>query len=300
MTQELGSALRRYDLAGNTWTVPIVPGRALTPPRVLRAGNRTLIMFAYTGGRQAGGHLVIVSQGGTKLLDYVTCLHLESRGIGLPGFSIDGIDLGYPYPETAAIAVRMIESSRGPEYYVVAATDRCGVSFLRLDPTPSIPTLQPVDLHESDAFFSAPAIAQDGTAVIVDSRRRVTGYDVTTGNERWKYDAGDEFVWGPPALLPLGNNTVYVASDKHVFRFDTVDGQLLNHTPISGTDARLAAGGNYLFVSTTTNLLTFDLNLTQVASVSLTGGGWSSPAIGLKGEVHVAATDGWYRVFPGF
>jgi hypothetical protein len=73
MTTERGSALHSFGALQQQWVIPIVPGRSLTPPRILEAGGRTLILLTYTGGRGGGGRLLIASSGGTKLLDVDTC-----------------------------------------------------------------------------------------------------------------------------------------------------------------------------------------------------------------------------------
>ena len=298
-TTQLGSALHGF--GEKHWSIAIVPGRALTPPRVLQLPNRTLILVAYTGGRGAGSYLLIADSAGNRLVDHMTCLTVV--GGGRPGFRVPGIDLGYPYPETAAVGVWKAPAERGSQLYVVVATDQCGIAFLKLDagPTPtSIPTLTPIELHDSDDSFAAPAITADGTAIVVDSGKHITAYDVTTGNERWQQET-DEFVWGAPALMPLGLNYVFVATSQRLIKIDVSTGQIEgNPAPLIGTvDAAPAAGGNHIFVSTSTNLFTFDLNLKQVASRTFAGGR-SSPAIGPYGQLHVASTDGWYRIFPGY
>jgi outer membrane protein assembly factor BamB len=296
MTYELGSALRSFDSLFERWTYRIVPGRSLTPPRIVRLGGRTLILVSYVGGVPFGGHVLITDQGGVKVLDVVTCLRLE--GPELPGFRfrIEGIDLGYPYPEEAAVAIRTIDTERGPQNYLVVATDRCGVSFSRLDLGTS-PPLTPIGVADSDAFFAAPLITPDGTAVVVSSDQRVSGYDVTTGKEKWHYDTS-AVVWAAPTMFPLGLNIGFIATNDRLIKLDLTTGTVMRQVALGGTaEAAPAAAGNFVFVSTSTGLHTFDLDLMQHIVTPLPGG-QSSPAIGRGGEVHVLSTDRWYHVFP--
>src|SRR5204862_5052432 len=147
-------------------------------------------------------------------------------------------------------------------------------------------------------FYTTPVIGVDGTIVIADSSKRVTAYDLVTGNEKWHHDM-TALVAATPTLLPSGINYVYIASYDHVTKLDLDDGQLAAEQPLNGpVDAAPAAGGQYLFISTYSGVYTYDLNLKLTAFKALAGGR-SAPAIGPHGEVYVASTDGLLYVFAG-
>lgn len=126
----------------------------------------------------------------------------------------------------------------------------------------------------------------------------MTGYDLTTGNERWHYDSS-AFVASTPTLLPFAINFAYVASYDHLIKLDLATGQVVGQQGLIGpTDASPAAGGQNIFVSTKSGLFTYDLDLKLVAFSPLAGGN-SSPGIGPTGAVYVAGTDESFHVFRG-
>ena len=306
MTRDLGSALHSFGPSSENWRIAIVPGRSLSPPRVFQWVGQTLIFVTYTGGTSAGGHLLVASDGGSKLVDLTTCNTIV--GGESTGFHVKGVDLGQPYSETAAVAIRTVPNERGNnQTYVVAATDGCGIAFLKLNPGPRVggpPTLTPVALKDRDESLWSPAIGADGTVVVADSNKGVKGYDVRTGNEKWHYDA-TAFIAAAPTLAPIGADFVYIASYERLIKLRLSDGTFEKDVPLPITavdrfvDASPAAAGSLLFVSTSAGLATFDLDLNLKAFQAFPAGR-SSPAIGPRGEVHAASVDGWYRVFPGF
>jgi outer membrane protein assembly factor BamB len=302
LPQQPGSHLLSFGPGGEArWDIPLVNGRALAPPKVLAVPGGSLIFLPYTGGRTAGGHVLVVNDQGTILRDQLAC-NVIVGGYGLPGFRVDGIDLGPPYPEDPAVAIRLLQSERGAQHYLVVATNRCSLTFFRLDlgaTAADKPTLTSFNYHETDAdAYSAPAIGADGTVVIADSDRRVTAYDLATGERKWDYQT-DAFVSTTPTLLPLAINFVYVASYNLLAKLDLATGQVVGQIGVIGpVDASPAAGGENILISTTSGVFTYDLDLHLKAFTPLAGGR-SSPAIDATGRVYVASTDGMFSVFPG-
>lgn len=282
------------------WQVHI-NGTALAPPKVLEVKGGRLIFLSYLGNAPVGGHLMIVNGQGDVLVDQLVCDRIE--GGDSSGFHVTPVILGPPRPEDPAVGICTLQSERGKRIFVVVPSNRCGISFYRLDlaanqtATPGLVTIKVVD---SDAFvLSAPAISSDGVVVISDSDKRTTAYDVTTGIEKWHFDA-EAFVASTPTLLPLGINFVYITSYDRITKLDLATGQFQTKVDLAGAkDCSPAAGGQHLFVSTPSGLFTFDVNLKQLAFAPLAGGN-SSPAINPStGEVCVATTDSRFVVFKG-
>lgn len=278
-------------------------GNAFAPPKVLDMNGGALVFQPYTGGNPVGGHVIVTNDLGSPLDDFVACpIEVGGSLLGDAGFHVQGVDLGPPYPEEPAVGIRALQEDRGKQYYMVVATSRCGIAFYRfnLGATNTVkPTFTPIQLHHSDtSYFAAPVISADGIAVIADSDKRITAYDVTTGDEKWHYDTAS-FVSTAPALLPLAINFVYVATYDHLIKLDLSTGQMVGEMGLIGpVDASPAAAGEHVFVSTQSGLFTYGLNLNLLAFTPLAGGR-SSPAIGPAGEVWVAGTDGRLCRFPG-
>lgn len=295
-------------------------GKSLSPPKVLEVSGGRLIFLSYlryapfgqylrivSNVLNSGEHLTTPSRFPKVVLDQAVCAVYEG-GLDLGfNFEVPGIELGPPFPEEPAVAVRAVPATGGAtSLYVVVASNRCGVSFYRMDladPATETPVLTTIKVLEIDASFSSPSIASDGTALISDSNRRTTAYDVTTGNEKWHFDA-DSYSGTTPTLPTLQIPSVFVTSSSQLTKLDLATGavqaQVFLPVPAYSFVASAVFGGQYLFVSTASGLSTYDIDLKLLAFTPLAGG-QSTPAIDAEtGRVCVAATDGKFYVFPGF
>jgi outer membrane protein assembly factor BamB len=275
-------------------------GKAIAPPKILDVVGGRLIFVYYRGRAPVGGHLLVMNSQRKMLLDQLTCSHIE--GGSDFGFHVPGIELPAPFAEDPAVAIGSVQTDRGTQHFVVVASNRCGITFFRLDLAATqteAPTLTTIKVRDIDAFFMTPAIALDGTVVINDSNKRTTAYEAATGNEKWHVDS-DTFLGSTPTLPPLGISSVYIESYGELTKLDLATGAVQAKVPLNGpSDASPAIGGQHIFVSTTAGLSTFDLNLVPIAFTPLPGGR-SSPAINTEtGQVCVAGTDGKLYVFKG-
>lgn len=298
------SALLKWDAAlSNKKSVPI-NGVTLSAPKILDGtGQPPLIVQSYTTDIGAN-HVLILNDQLTPLADWETCVP-DQPSIWdnfKIGFHVGGIDLGPPYPESASVGIRSLDSDRGKTYYLVAAGDGCGVTFYKIDPTLANPKVLTYIEHRgsSSALLTSPAISADGVAVIADADHHITAYDITTGDQKWQVPTTG-FIAATPVMAPGAVNVVYAATYGEVLKLDLATGGTLNSTSVTGmsTDATPAAGGNLLFVATDAGLFTFKLSdLTFVAAAPFPGGS-SSPAIGPGGYVIVPTLDGRMLRFPG-
>jgi len=298
-----GSHLLSFDPQSQSrWDRLIVQeGVALAPPKILDVAGGSLIFQPYSGGASSGWHLMVTNDQNAWRLDVDTCNRVEG-GFGAPGFQVPGIDLGPPYPEDPAVAVRAVDTEQGRQLFLVVAANRCSVAFFRLDVGRGAgvqPTITRIASRDTDAArLWSPVISLDGLALIADSDKRVTAYDVTTADERWHFD-DTSFVSTPPTLMPPGNLFAYVASYEHLTKLDLATGHVEARIGLIGpVDNGVAAGATLLFASTASGLFTYDLDLALLA-FSPFPGGRSAPAIGPAGQVYVASTDGWFREYPG-
>jgi outer membrane protein assembly factor BamB len=298
------SALLRWDSTLNNLQSVSISGVTLSAPKILDGtGQAPLVVQTYTN--EIGAHHVLILTTQLKLLaDWETCVP-DQPSIWdnfKIGFHPRGIDLGPPYNEAASVGIRAIDSDRGKTFYLVAAGDGCGVTFYKIDPTLANPkVLTYIDHHGSSAaLLTSPAISADGIAVIGDSDRHITAYDVTTGNQKWQTSTTG-FIAAAATMPPGALTVVYVATYTEILKLDLASGTVLKSNPLTGTftDASASAAGNFIFVSTSNGLLTFNQSdLVQAASATFAGGE-SSPAIGPNGYVLITSTDGKIFRFPG-
>jgi outer membrane protein assembly factor BamB len=298
------SALLRWDSAlGNRQSVAI-NGVTLSSPKVLDGtGQAPLILQTYTTDIGAH-HVLIINSQLQPLADWETCVPDQpSVWDNLSqGFHVSGVALGPPYSETASVGIRAIGSGRDKTYYLVAAGDGCGVTFYTIDPTLTNTKVLTFIKHQGSSalFLTSPAISADGIAVVADSDHHVTAYDVTTGDQKWQVTTTG-FVAAAPTMTPGAINVVYAATYSEVLKLELATGTVLKSNSLTGTftDATPAAAGNFIFVSTSDGLLTFNLSDLRLAAAAPFAGGESSPAIGPNGYVIVSSTDGKMFRFPG-
>lgn len=298
------SALLKWDPMLASRKTARINGVALSAPKILDGtGQSPLVVQAYTTDIGAH-HVLILNDQLTPLADWETCVP-DQPSIWdnfKMGFHVQGIDLGPPYFESASVGIRAIDGIRGKTFYLVAASDGCGVTFYTIDPTLANPKVMTFIAHRGPnaAMMTSPAISADGIAVIADADHHVTAYDVTTGDQKWQVTTTG-FVAATPVLAPGALNVVYVATYGEVLKLDLATGGLIKSTSVTGmsTDATPAAAGNLLFVVTDAGLFTFALSDLGFASAAPFAGGASSPAIGPDGYVLVPTTDGKVLRFPG-
>lgn len=273
--------------------------RALSPPKILQTGLGDLVFQTYIGGIPIGGHVLVVDAQGNNAYDQWTCGRVTG-GISLPGFHVNGIDLGPPYPEDAAIALRTIQTNQGAQTYGVIATTKCGIAFYRLDLT-TLPltaySFHSIALKDSNsAWFGSPAINLNGVGIVTDADQKVTGFDVTTGKQKWQYRTAG-FVSTSAAFIPLGMSSVYIADYNRLTKLDADTGQNAKDIGVIGpVDAAPVVSETTIYVSTYSGLFTYDLNLNLLTFTALNGG-LSTPAITPGGQVLAADSVGSFFVF---
>lgn len=276
--------------------------RALSAPKILQTSVGDLVFQTYIGGIPIGGHVLVVDAEGNNAYDQWTCGRITG-GISLPGvFHTNGIDLGPPYPEDAAIALRTIQTSQGAQTYGVIATAKCGIVFYRLDLSKlpltaySFHTIASKD--SNSAWFGSPAINLNGMGIVTDGDQKVTGFDVTTGKQKWQYRTTG-FVSTSAAFIPLGMSTVYIADYSRLTKLDSDTGQNASDTGLIGpVDAAPVVSETNIYVSTYSGLFTYDFSLKLLAFTALNGG-LSTPAIAPSGQVLAADSAGSFFLFGG-
>ena len=164
------SALLKWDPALATRKTARINGVALSAPKILDGtGQPPLVVQTYTTDIGAH-HVLILNDQLTPLADWETCVPDQPSlwdNFKL-GFHVQGIDLGPPYFESASVGIRGIDGNRGKTYYLVAASDGCGVTFYTIDPTLANPKVMTFIAHAgpNSAMMTSPAISADGIAVI--------------------------------------------------------------------------------------------------------------------------------------
>jgi outer membrane protein assembly factor BamB len=301
------SALLKWDTAlGNMKSVRI-NGIALSAPKVLDGtGQSPLIVQTYStitnaqsSNYSVSKHVLILNNQLTPLADWETCAYQPSAP---GGFHVPGTELPAPYPESASVGIRSIDSDRGKTYYLVAPGDGCGVTFYTIDPTLTNPKVLTYIEHRgsNSMFLTSPAISADGIAVIADGDHHITAYDITTGDQKWQVTTTG-FIAATPVMAPGALGYVYAATYSEILKLDLATGNAFPTQGLTGmsTDATPAAGGNLLFVVTDAGLFTFQLSDLQLIAAAPFPGGKPSPAIGPDGYVIVPTTDFRMLRFPG-
>jgi hypothetical protein len=156
--------------------------------------------------------------------------------------------------------------------------------------------------HNSGKHSSA-AVSSNGLMVFGRRDGKVLAYDVETGIEMWKYDAGHA-VLATPAIPE--EQLVFVVSKDHLQVINALDGTLIHDNKIprklpllGATHASPAVTANRVYVSTFEMLtVTYDLK-TRGHDTTFKGNGLSSVAVGSDGAVYGVAADGTIRKYEG-
>ncbi|MDQ6826117.1 MAG: PQQ-like beta-propeller repeat protein [Candidatus Eremiobacteraeota bacterium] len=270
--------------------------KTVSSPKILADPSGGCLIFEACTGSFT--HLIIANEKGQTLKDDEICAVVE--GGGEPGFQIGGIII--PSVSDPSVGIRLVNG----QYYLVLPANRCAVMFYLLtlgNTSADVPGLRPLGSADSgdgnEKYYGSPAISLDGTALINDSDRNFTAYDITNGNQKWQHAmAGD--LYTSPVLMTSGGLKAYSVSKQFLTKIDIATGQVEGEVEIAGpTQASPAVGGSYLYISTISGLFTYDLNLTLLAFSPLQGG-YSSPALGSAGQIYIGATDKQFYLFPGF
>ena len=157
--------------------------------------------------------------------------------------------------------------------------------------------------EHSFEIHSSPAVLPNGLMVFGRQDGKVLAYDVLTGTEKWKYDAGQS-VFATPAGSP--DMYIFVVSKDHIQVISAADGALIrdnNFTakiPLVGfTHSSPAVTADRVYVAALEMLTaTYDLKTTG-HDTNFRGNGLSSVAVGRDGAVYGVAADGTIRKYAG-
>ena len=136
-----------------------------------------------------------------------------------------------------------------------------------------------------DQAFPGPAAFPNGL-LAGRHRNSVTFIDLDTFTA---VGAEPTYVYGP-ATVAGGLRHMYFLAREGVLLAVNSDGAVWKRRDLDGGSVAFPAlSANHVHVSTTKGLLTFSLDLDDMAFVAMDGGGYSSPAIGSDGTVYAAA-----------
>ena len=131
--------------------------------------------------------------------------------------------------------------------------------------------------------------------VIANAEGKVSGHDLTTGEELWVYEDEDSVFLSTPASFV---RPIFVTSTTHAHLIDS-NGRLIAKRKLLGfSQSSFALSANLAYLCTSQGLFTFDFDLSS--SFTVDGDGLnlaSTPAIGDDGTVYVATDNGTLRAY---
>jgi hypothetical protein len=285
----------------------VITGHVVTigPPKIFKLNDQTLIFVIITGGDPAGGHLLVLDQGGKIISggDVWFCGDVTSTGQPLP----IALNPGH------GAAIRRARADG--QVYIVAAADFCGVRQILLVPganagDPPIVTAQNKFYDDdSDKLFSDPVITGEDQVLLATAHNNDTfwmrAYDLATTDEKWKQSLAN-WLSDSPALDPFQVSSAYGvqmltgSQSPKLSKFDLANnGNIVTAPPpgVDNTASNIAVAGQRIFVVTQTAIQVFDLNLAFKGAVPVAG--LSPLAVGMDGAVYgVDAKGNLFRIGP--